>query len=362
MDGVTDAAMRFMTAKYSSAPVIQCSSDPRENGKTGKPENQIGVDFLFTEFVSVDALHHATGERREWLLKTFIKARDVDMCSSNPVIQSSSQSQENGKTGKPENQSAWPKEIAQIFGHNPEYFKEAAELIESLGFDGVDINMGCPMHKVEDQGSGAGLIRTPELAKEIILAVKDSTKLPVSVKTRIGVDHDVAEEWMAQLMEAKPVHIALHGRTLKQLYQGKADWEAIGRAAKVVHSLDGVIYGNGDVESISDAKEKAAKYNVDGILIGRAAEGNPGIFVGAQPTVRQRLDSMVEHAKVFESIFKPEKEKEGEYRWFMPMRKHLAWYCKGFEGAVEMRSRLMLTNSVEEVIEIVTDLGQVIIH
>jgi nifR3 family TIM-barrel protein len=282
-------------------------------------------DFLITEFVSVDALHHATGERRERLLKTFKRAQDVAPLQ-NP-----------------------PKEIAQIFGHTPEYFKEAARLIESLGFDGIDINMGCPMHKVEDQGSGAGLIRTPELAKEIVLAVKSATNLPVSVKTRIGVDRDIAEEWMEHLMEVKPTHIALHGRTLRQLYSGSADWEAIGRAAKIVHKHGGIIFGNGDVESMADANEKAAKYNVDGILIGRAAEGNPGVFVGIYPTPRQRLDWMVEHAKVFESIFKPEVVKEGDYRWFMPMRKHLAWYCKGFEGAVEMRSRLMTTNSLDEV-------------
>lgn len=314
MDGVTDSAMRYMVGKY------------------GHP------DFLFTEFVSVDALHHATGERRERLLKTFIKARDVDSYSRIAV------NPDDSRDGL-----VRPLEIAQIFGHNPEYFKEAAELIESLGFDGIDINMGCPMHKVEDQGSGAGLIRTPELAKEIVMAVKSATKLPVSVKTRIGVDKDIVEEWMEHLMEVKPVIISLHGRTLRQLYSGLADWEAIGRAAKVVHKHGGIIFGNGDVESIADAQEKAAKYNVDGILIGRAAEGNPGIFTGAVPSVRQRLDWMLEHAKVFESIFKPEVEKEGDHRWFMPMRKHLAWYCKGFEGAVEMRSRLMLTNNVEEV-------------
>ncbi len=322
MDGVTDGAMRYMVAKY------------------GHP------DYLITEFVSVDALHHATGERRERLLKTFKRAQDVAPLQ-NP-----------------------PKEIAQIFGHNPEYFKEAAELIESLGFDGVDINMGCPMHKVEDQGSGAGLIRTPELAKEIVLAVKSSTRLPVSVKTRIGVDKDIAEEWMGHLMEVSPAIISLHGRTLRQLYSGMADWEAIGRAAKIVHKHGGIIFGNGDVESSEKAKVLSEKYSVDGVLIGRAAEGNPGIFVGAEPTVSQRLDWMVEHAEVFEKIFAERVDlskselstlRDQPSKSFMPMRKHLAWYCKGFEGAVEMRSRLMLTNSVEEVREIVSDLGQVLI-
>jgi nifR3 family TIM-barrel protein len=301
MDGVTDGPMRYMSAKY------------------GNP------DILFTEFVSVDALHHATGERRERLLKTFIKAREIGELEHKPY------------------------EIAQVFGNKPELFAEAAVLIEKLGFDGIDINMGCPAHKVEENGSGAGLIRTPQLAQEIILAVKSATKLPVSVKTRIGVDHDVAEEWMEILMEVSPANISLHGRTLRQLYQGSADWEAIGRAAEVVHKHGGHILGNGDVDSIDQAKARVDQYCVDGVLIGRGAEGNPGVFLDPSTTVgmtdkEQRLAWMVEHAKIFEEIF-PEN--------FMPMRKHLAWYCKGFEGAVEMRGKLMQTNSSEEVEEIV---------
>jgi len=327
MDGVTDVAMRYMSAKY------------------GRP------DILITEFVSVDALHYATNDptlpsaskgrgRRERLLRTFIRAQDVAPLQKRPY------------------------EIAQVFGHTPELFAEAAELVESLGFDGIDINMGCPMHKVEDQGSGAGLIRTPKLAQEIIQTVKAHTKLPVSVKTRIGVDRVVVEEWMEQLMEAEPANISLHGRTLRQLYQGSADWEAIGRAAEVVHKHGGHILGNGDIESVSDLKLKAEKYKVDGGLIGRAAEGNPGIFLSSvEPSKEQRLVWMVEHARLYERIFKEEnayppsldelRKGTRQERWFLPVRKHLAWYCKGFEGAVEMRSKLMMTNSAEEVEKIV---------
>ena len=314
MDGVTDAPMRYMSAKY------------------GKP------DILFTEFVSVDALHYATGERRERLLKTFIRAKDLGEQSQSsdhsPIIAQGS-----------ELEGRWPYEIAQVFGSKPELFEEAAELIEKMGFDGIDINMGCPAHKVEENGSGAGLIRTPKIAQEIIKTVKASTKLPVSVKTRIGVDHDVAEEWMETLMEVQPANISLHGRTLKQLYQGEADWEAIGRAARIVHKHGGHILGNGDVQSINNLQFTISKYGVDGVLIGRAAEGNPEIFIGNNdPSVEQRIAWMVEHARVFESIF-PDN--------FMPMRKHLAWYCKGFPGAVEIRTKLMQTNSSEEVEEII---------
>ncbi len=314
MDGVTDAAMRYMSAKY------------------GRP------DIVFTEFVSVDALHYASGERRERLLKTFVKARDVGELDHKPY------------------------EIAQVFGNKPDYFGEAAELIESLGFDGIDINMGCPAHKVEEQGSGAGLIRTPKVAQAIVRAVQAATSLPVSVKTRIGVDHEAVEEWMEQLMEVSPAMISLHGRTLRQLYQGSADWEAIGRAAVVVHKHGGHILGNGDVLSIEDGLVKVKQYGVDGFLIGRAAEGNPGVFMGNnEPSVEQRLAWILEHARIFEKVFKMDSHPSSldelrtvtrQEKWFLPVRKHLAWYCKGFPGAAELRTKLVMSHSREEVNEI----------
>jgi len=342
MDGVTDAAMRYMTAKYGSP------------------------DILLTEFVSVDALAHAKEEKAVGrLMKTFLRAQDIGELEHKPY------------------------EIAQMFGHTPELFYQAAIMIATLGFDGMDINMGCPAHKVEEQGSGAGLIRTPEIAKEIVRQAKrgmldfaegkvsiddtgmsDSIKtwvkthampskshepLPISVKTRIGVNSDVAEEWMRHLLEVEPANISLHGRTLRQLYQGSADWEAIGRAVQVVHEQGGHILGNGDIINLEDASGKIKKYGVDGVLIGRSAEGNPGIFRGIEPQKELRLSWMIEHARIYEQIFV---DSDQSPKSFMPMRKHLAWYCRGFEGAVEMRSKLMLTNSVAEVEEIVKlDLG-----
>lgn len=355
MDGVTDSAMRYMSAKY------------------GEP------DILLTEFVSVDALAHAKEEKAvDRVMRAFVRAKDVGQLDREPF------------------------EIAQVFGHTPELFYQAAVMIAELGYDGMDINMGCPMHKIEDQGSGAGLIRTPEVAQEIILASKramedfsqgkvkledlkisdnikkwvtkhrkDTNKvresLPVSVKTRVGVDKIVVEEWMSTLMQVKPDNISLHGRTLRQLYQGFADWEAIGRAAQVVHELGGHIIGNGDVLNLEDARRKVDKYNVDGVLIGRNAEGNPGIFKNTQePSSKQRIEWMIEHAKLYEKIFKysgnsvihsSSESRENDNRWFMPMRKHLAWYCKGFEGAVEIRTKLMQTNSADEVEEIVENLS-----
>jgi nifR3 family TIM-barrel protein len=307
MDGVTDASMRYMSAKY------------------GRP------DVMFSEFVSVDALHYASSERRERLLKTFIKARDMGPLEHKPY------------------------EVAQIFGHTPELFREAAELVEQLGFDGIDINMGCPAHKVEELGSGAGLVRTPEIAKEIVRVVKSVTKLPVSVKTRLGVGEVVAEQWMETLMEVEPAMISLHGRTLKQLYQGEANWEEIGKAAQVVHAHGGYILGNGDIGSVADGLSKAEQYGVDGFLIGRAAEGNPWVFTGQEADREQKLAWILEHAKFFERINKPDSQniKDGDTRWFLPVRKHLAWYAHGFPGAVELRAKLVQANSVADVERIV---------
>lgn len=344
MDGVTDVTMRFMTGKY------------------GKP------DLLFTEFVSVDALAHAKEEKSvERIMKAFVRAQDVGELQAKPF------------------------EIAQMFGHTPELFYQAAVMIATLGFDGMDINMGCPMHKVEDQGSGAGLIRTPEIAQEIVkqskqgmedfakgkvtiddLKMSDGIKqwvrahahplvglepLPVSVKTRIGVDKDVSESWMETLMSVNPANISLHGRTLRQLYQGRADWDSIARAAVVVHKYGGRILGNGDVESLADAQAKATEYGVDGVLIGRAAEGNPQVFVGNdQPSREQSFAWMIEHAELYEKLNKPTGEIDpNDVRWFMPMRKHLAWYCKGFPGAVDLRIQLMQSNSTQEVRQILGD-------
>ncbi|MBP9702747.1 tRNA-dihydrouridine synthase [Candidatus Woesebacteria bacterium] len=338
MDGVTDGPFRYMVAKY------------------GRP----GV--IFTEFVSVDGLHFAEGVKRERMLKEFIKARDL-LSSSRIAVDPYSRNKierENGFTDLPAQaglriNETYPYEVAQVFGNKPDFFVEAARLIESLGFDGVDINMGCPAKNVSENGCGAALIKTPKLAQEIVLATKAATKLPVSLKTRIGVSSaSEMDEWMAAICEVRPANISLHGRTLKQLYQGSADWETIGRAAEIVHKAGLRLLGNGDVESVESAKLKVERYGVDGVLIGRAAEGNPQIFQGIdEPDYKQRLAWAVEHAYVYEQVFKPETASDDDIRWFLPLRKHLAWYAHGFPGAVELRMSLMKTKNADEVRELV---------
>lgn len=336
MDGVTDAPMRYMTAKC------------------GQP------DVIFTEFVSTDGLTHAKNpDSVGRLMSAFIRARDVGPLEHLPY------------------------EVAQVFGHDPEYFYSAAVIIAALGYDGMDINMGCPAPNVQEHGSGAGLIRTPNIAQEIVRAAKQGMKdwaegktslaelpisdavkewtlshaddtaeraeLPVSVKTRLGVDSIVVEDWMNTLMDVEPAVISLHGRTLKQLYQGSADWDAIGRAAEVVHSRGGHLLGNGDVQSLTDGMEKVREYGVDGFLIGRAAEGNPSIFAGVtEPSWEMRRTWISEHSHLYERIFGAEH--------FIPMRKHLAWYCKGFPGASDVRQRFVRAGNAQEVSHILESL------
>ncbi len=299
MDGVTDAAMRFITKKY------------------GNPA------MMYTEFTSAEGV--ARGVER--LMRDFRYDE-----SERPIV-------------------------AQIFGSDPEAFYVTAKKVVELGFDGVDINMGCPAKSVAERGAGAALIINPELAGKIIKAVHRGVEgsIPVSIKTRVGYDKLVAEEWIGFLLGFDLAAIALHGRTLKQLYQGRADWEEIGRAAAVVKKSGKrtVFLGSGDIKDIADLRFKISHFGCDGGLIGRGAMGNPRIFDISHCTFdieeekKDKLKIAVEHARKFEELFPRES--------FLPMRKHLAHYAKGFEGASELRQKLVLANSADEVEKILAE-------
>ncbi len=322
MDGVTDVVFRSMMAKHSPS------------------------DLMITEFVSVEGMNVGNPEK---VFTPFLYEKDV-----HPIV-------------------------AQVFGSTPDAFYQSAIMVAHMGFDGIDINMGCPAKNISARGAGAGLIRTPELAQAIIRAVQQGvvdyeqgkgiddlkipqrTKdylwqhypspaekrplLPVSVKTRIGYDEIVIEKWVETLLECTPVNISIHGRTLEQMYSGKADWDAIGRAVKIIHQTETSVLGNGDIQDLADAQQKIEQYKVDGVLIGRACFGNPWIFRGHVPTIEERLNAAVEHAKLYESWFGTE--------FFHPMRKHLSWYIHGFSNAKDLRLALIKTNSASEVVTIV---------
>lgn len=299
MDGVTDAPFRYIT------DVI------------GKP------DILYTEFVSIKGLILGKPSIQRMLLHHETKTKTV----------------------------------AQFFGIEPEYFYQATMMALEKGYDGVDINMGCPDKTVFARGGGAGLILQPKLAKEIILFVKKAVKegkekleikkpITVSVKTRTGYKQHSTKEWIGNLLEAEPDFICLHARTFKQKYSGMADWSQIGIASDLAKNTKTKILGNGDIRSRDKALEQIKKYNLAGALIGRGALGNPWIFQGTIPTTEERFQVILEHCKKFIEFF-PEAN-------MSIMRKHLGWYAKDFPHAAEIRNELMQINNIEDVKKILT--------
>lgn len=275
--------------------------------KHGKP------DVIYTEFVSADGL---CSEGREALI---------------------------GRLKFEENERPI---VAQFFGANPEKMRECAKLAVELGFDGMEVNMGCPDRAVIKQGAGCALIKNPKLARELIRAAKEGTdnKIAVSVKTRIGYSQNESETWIPEILKEKPDALIIHGRTRKQAFAGVADWEAIKEVAKLAKKSGTVVVGNGDVKTKEDAIEKASKYGLDGTMVGRALFGNPWFF-GEKDiekiTVQERLAALVEYLNLNLKYF-PEAK-------FHDAKKHIAMYVRGFDGAKELRMRLMEAENVEEV-------------
>jgi len=339
MDGVTDASFRYITAKHGSP------------------------DVTLTEFVKIQSA----------------------FCSPHTLLKDFTY----GEIERPV--------VAQIYGKTPELFYRVAHVVCELGFDGIDINMGCPAKKVAASGCGAALIRTPQLAREIIRAVKRGVRdwyngqtlrdvdlgddvieevrlanrhrpghgtprqrlLPVSVKTRLGYDRNVIDQWLPMLLEECLTAISLHGRTLEQGYKGAADWDAIARAVEIAKGTGTLILGNGDVHDLRDAYRRVRETQVDGVLIGRGAQGDPWLFrnknalkhalfidspfvIDSTPvSLAERFEVIIEHSEHFENAC-------GQSR-FMAMRKHLTWYCRNFRGAAEMRAQMTRANNAEQV-------------
>lgn len=292
MANVTDVAFRTLITKY------------------GKP------DVLYTEFVSADGLMSAG---REALMIDLAYAP-----TERPIV-------------------------AQIFTSSPENMYKASQLIAELGFDGVDINMGCPDKNVEKQGCGSALIKNPSLAKELILAAREGSKLPVSVKTRAGYNKVEIDTWIPSLLEAKPEVIILHARTRKEMSKVPARWELVEEAVALAKGTNTLVAGNGDVMSVAEGRELALKTGAAGVMIGRGIFGNPWLFAERENiTVSERLNVMIEHAQLFEKLLLKHKN-------FALLKKHYKAYTNGFRGAKELRVKLMETNSVAEIIEIVNE-------
>jgi nifR3 family TIM-barrel protein len=295
MADVTDAAFRRTIAKYS------------------KPA---GPQVMYTEFVSADGLALAPEEGRQKLM------RDLLFTDAERPI------------------------VAQFFTAKPEHMEKAAALAQELGFDGLDINMGCPAGPINDQGAGAELIKTPDIAVELIQAAKrGAPDLPVSVKTRLGYNTDILEEWLPKLLGAEPAVLALHARTRKEMSAVPAHWDRVKRAVEIRNELQSktLIVGNGDVLDLEDALRKAQASGADGIMLGRAMFGKPWLFSGKEaPALPERLRIAVEHSKVYEKLL-------GDIKSFAIMKKHFKAYAEGFPGAKELRMELMETKNAAEI-------------
>ncbi|HSD98446.1 MAG TPA: tRNA-dihydrouridine synthase [Patescibacteria group bacterium] len=245
--------------------------------------------------------------------------------------------------------------VAQIWGMKPEnYYKVAKELVER-GFDGIDINMGCPQHDVTSHGACSALIKNHPLATEIIQATQEGAgELPVSVKTRIGFKHIQTEEWIGFLLQHNLPLITVHGRTAAEMSKVPAHWDEIGKAAELRKTMEKstLIFGNGDVASLAEAKEKVEKYHLDGVMIGRGIFHNPWIFAGIDPTTKslqERLELLERHVRLYQETW-------GNQKSFQILKKYFKVYISDFDGAAEMRQRFMETNAYEEALSLVRDI------
>lgn len=244
----------------------------------------------------------------------------------------------------------------QLFGSDPKIVSEMAKRIEERPFAVLDLNMGCPVPKIVNNGEGSALMREPKLAGEIIAATVKAIEKPVTVKLRKGfdADHVNAVEMAKIAEEAGAAAVAVHGRTREQFYSGQADWEII---AKVKEAVSIPVIGNGDVTDGETAAKLLETTGCDGVMIGRAARGNPWLFrqvVGyledgrklPPPDIEEKKKMILRHAAL-------QMETKGEYTGVREMRKHLSWYTAGIPNSAKLRQRINLAERFEEIVELV---------
>jgi tRNA-dihydrouridine synthase B len=356
MDGITDFAYRLMHTIHS------------------KP------DVMLTEFTHVEAILHGAPH----VLENFLYHHTM-----RPII-------------------------AQIYGTNPDSFYKAALICCAMGFDGIDINMGCPSKNVSHSGGGAALIGTPQLAKQIITSVQQATLdwqngitlkdldlptkkaqyidhiyhiahlpdhlilnlkhldhfnianfekhldtiphhpiphsehrayIPVSVKTRIGIDKPITADWTNHLLQTNPHNITMHGRTLRQMYTGYADWDELAIAASITQPTPSTFLANGDIQSRTEAHHKASQIHADGALLGRATFGNPYIWTPTNLDPIQKLRLAKQHAYILSQTKDP--------KFFIQMRKHFGFYIKEFPHAHDIKCQLIRSSSYPQAAQII---------
>lgn len=293
MEGVTDVAFRKVIAK------------------AGRP------DLFYTEFTNVSS--YASEKGRHNALER-LQVTDTDK----PII-------------------------AQIWGKNPDHFSELGRALESLGFSGVDLNFGCPDKHVNRAGGGAAMIKTPELAVECYRKVKESTNLPVSIKTRLGFTYvDEYKTWLPTLLNEHPAALTVHLRTRKEMSKVAAHYELIPEIVKMRAEIspETKLIINGDIKDRAHALELHEKYpEVDGFMIGRGVFQNPYCFTSHEPTREELTELLKYHLDSY-----------GENLPYEPLKHYFKIYINNFPGASDIRAKLMETHNIEEAKEIVKDL------
>lgn len=301
MSDVTDIAFRTMISKYS---------------KNRQNKDEI---VFWTEFVAADGLCDKHARKK---LSHILRFKNGER----PIV-------------------------AQVFGANSDNMKKACQYIASLDFDGIDINMGCPDKSVVAQGAGSALIKNPELASKIIRAAQEGIKIagkniPVSVKTRIGFNKEEIGSWIGELVKEDISALTVHLRTKKEMSKVPANWSHVDKIKKIIKkSKKNILFiCNGDIKDMKEAREKIAKYGCDGVMIGRGVFGNPWFFDEQKKDIspKEKLDALVEHTKLFEKEL-------GGIKNFDVMKKHYKAYVNGFDGAKELRIKLMEKKNSQEV-------------
>lgn len=253
----------------------------------------------------------------------------------------------------------------QLFGSVPAELAEAARLVEASGADIIDFNMGCPVPKIVNNGEGSALMKNPKLAHDILAAMVQAVKIPVTVKFRAGWDdaHRNAVE-IAKAAEAAGVSaVAVHGRTRQQFYEGKADWQIIADVKKAVKVP---VFGNGDIFTVADGLRMREETGCDGLMIGRGADGNPWLFrelaaalrgeeLPAAPTLEERLAQAAEHLALLIAY-------KGEHISVKEMRRHISAYLKGLPHAAEFRGRFHKVDTEEQFLELLAEYKKCALH
>lgn len=253
----------------------------------------------------------------------------------------------------------------QLFGSVPEELAEAARMVEASGADMIDFNMGCPVPKIVNNGEGSALMKQPQLAHDILAAMVKAVKIPVTVKFRAGWDDSSRNAVeIAKAVEAAGVSaVAVHGRTRQQFYEGKADWGII---AEVKQAVKVPVFGNGDIFTVEDGLRMLAETGVDGLMIGRGADGNPWIFRElaavlrgeerpAAPSLQERLAQAAEHLDMLIDY-------KGEHISVKEMRRHISAYLKGLPHAAEFRGRFHKVDTREQFMELLDEYAACAAH